>query len=346
MKASQPLVSVVTPCYNSAPFIAETIESVQAQTYSAIEHIVVDDGSSDESWEIVARYDSIAAAMRLGENRGGSYARNRGVERARGEFIMFLDSDDLLAPETIAALVAAARLQAGCIAYCPWKRLRSDGARWVRTRAEVPLPAGTDHLKSWLCGSWVPTCSVLWRREAYQVTGGWDEELTWGDDGDLMLRALVSGVRLIKAEGGESYYRHHGLGRLSVSSDSGSERKFRSQMRVLEKLEAELVRQDRLATYAAAIGVLYYSLVSRALQQGQRELAGECLRRGEVLAGVRTVSRTAVGRLLVRLVGIEHKERIAGALARLGVASPQRRQIQQFHGLRQLDKEPQIGSTE
>jgi glycosyltransferase involved in cell wall biosynthesis len=331
-----PRVSVITPCYNAGPFVADTIDSVRAQTYPAVEHIVVDDGSTDESRRIIARFAPPVTPVYLAQNRGGSFARNRGAERAVGEFLMFLDADDILAPETIAALVAAVRDQTGCIGYCRWQRLRSKGPRWVAVAPEVELPApGADQLRGWLTGSWVPTCSVLWRREVYRSTGGWDEELTWGDDGDLMLRALAGGARLIRADGGESLYRHHGPARLSVSSDFGSERKFRSQMRVFEKLEAELGRQGRLANYAIPIGVAYYSLVSRALQQGHRDLADECLRRGERLAGGRAISRTWAGRLLVRLVGIKHKERIAAGLARFSIASAQRRQIRQ---LRQFDK--------
>jgi glycosyltransferase involved in cell wall biosynthesis len=331
-----PLVSVVTPCYNAGAFIAETINSVRAQTYPAVEHIVVDDGSTDGSGRIIARFAPPLTPLYLGQNRGGSFARNRGAERAVGEFLMFLDADDILGPTTIAALVAAVRDRAGCIAYCSWQRLRSKGSRWLAVAPEVRLPVpGADPLRGWLTGAWVPTCSLLWRREDYVSTGGWDEELTWGNDGDLMLRALAGGARLIKADGAETLYRHHGAARLSVSSNFASEREFRSQMRVFEKLEAELVRQGRLADYAVPIGVAYYDLVSRALQQGHRDLAGECLRQGKRLAGGRAISRTAAGRLLVRLLGMERKERIAAALARIGIASAQRRQIRQ---LRQFDE--------
>jgi glycosyltransferase involved in cell wall biosynthesis len=338
MSSEFPLVSVVTPCYNAAAFVAETINSVRAQTYPAVEHIIVDDGSTDESRRIIARFGPPLTSLHLGENRGGSFARNRGAELAVGEFLMFLDADDILGPRAIAALVAALRDRTGCIAYCRWQRLRSKGSRWVAAAPEIRLPAPeADPLRGWLTGSWVPPCSLLWRREDYVNSGGWDEELTWGDDGDLMLRALARGARLLKADGGESFYRHHGPGRLSVSSDFGADRKFRSQMRVFEKLEAELVRQGRLADYAIPIGVAYYGLISRALQQGHRDLASECLRRGKRLAGVRAISRTAAGRLLVRLLGIECKERIATALARFGIASAQRRQILQLRRFDQLE---------
>jgi glycosyltransferase involved in cell wall biosynthesis len=335
LSADSLLVSVVTPCYNAAPFITETIASVRAQTYPAIEHIVVDDGSTDESWDIVRSYGSRITPLRLEQNRGGSYARNQGAERARGEFLLFLDADDTIAPDTIASLVNAVHDRPGSIAYCKWQRLGQVDARWVTLPAEVPLPPpGADYLSGWLTGSWVPTCSVLWRRDAYERTGGWDEDISWGDDGDLMLRALVRGARLVLAEGGEGYYRSHGAGRLAVSSDFSSEHNFRSQMRVFEKLEAELERQGRLPHYAIPIGLAYYRLVSRGFQQGLHGLARECLRRGKSLAGPRVVSRTLAGRLLTRLLGVERTEKIAAVLARFGIATSQRRQIRQLRRLR------------
>src|SRR6478672_2527613 len=124
------LVSIVTPCYNAAPFIAETITSVSAQTYPLIEHIVVDDGSRDESWSIISSFADRTTTVRLEKNRGGSHARNRGAELAQGEFLMFLDADDVLSPGVIAALVDALQNHSVAVAACHWRRLRQaiDGS--------------------------------------------------------------------------------------------------------------------------------------------------------------------------------------------------------------------------
>lgn len=91
------LVSVIIPTYNSAPYIVDAIGSVLAQTYQNLEIIVVDDGSNDNTREVLVRYrDKITCLYQ--ENRGVSAARNRGMQHAQGEFIALLDADDIWLP--------------------------------------------------------------------------------------------------------------------------------------------------------------------------------------------------------------------------------------------------------
>src|SRR6516225_5306233 len=99
-------VSIVVPCYNAAPWIGAALESALAQTHPDVEVIVVDDGSSDTSWEIVQGFGARVRAERIA-HAGGGRARNRGLELATGRYILFLDADDLIAPDTIASLLAA-----------------------------------------------------------------------------------------------------------------------------------------------------------------------------------------------------------------------------------------------
>jgi glycosyltransferase involved in cell wall biosynthesis len=334
-KSQGGLVSVITPCHNAAPFLAETIESVAAQTYPKVEHIVVDDGSTDGTWDVIARYGQRVTALRLGQNRGGSHARNHGAEVARGEFLMFLDADDVIARDTVEALLAAVGDRPGQIAFCRWKLLRHIGGRWIESPAAVMLPTpGADPLSEWLLGSWVPPCAILWRRTDYEHTGGWDETLTANQDGDLMLRALVRGAGLIGTDRGEAYYRSHSGARLSVSGNIFTADKLRSRMRVFDKLAAELDREGLAGKYAEPLGIAYQRLAGLGFQ-AEPEIARECLRRGEAYTGRRAVSRTWLGRLLTRFVGLERKEQIAGMLGRLGIMTSARRQVQQ---LRQLAK--------
>jgi O-antigen biosynthesis protein len=320
------LVSVVTPCYNAGSFVAATIESVAAQSHPAIEHIIVDDASTDDSGEVLARYSGTVRAIRLDRNRGGGYARNVGARAARGRYLMFLDADDLIGAEVVRSLVHALHDGDAAIAYCEWKRLRQRAGRWVEEPRNQPLPApDSDPLAGWLEGVWVPPCALLWSRGAYEISGGWDETLLMNQDGDIVMRALARGVAIRSATGGVALYRDHGDARASVSNTGFAEPKLRSLVRVLEKLTAELEEQGRVEGYRRPIGVAYQRVALLAFQGGATGLARECRFRGEALAGRRSVSRTAAGRLLARIVGLERKERIVNVLARLGVATGARK---------------------
>jgi Glycosyltransferases, probably involved in cell wall biogenesis len=101
-----PRVSVITAAYNAAAHVAETIESVLAQTYQDFDYIVVDDGSSDETAEIVSRYAPRVTMIRQ-ENAGAGAARNRGIELAGGDYVAIVDADDVWAPDKLERQVAA-----------------------------------------------------------------------------------------------------------------------------------------------------------------------------------------------------------------------------------------------
>jgi glycosyltransferase involved in cell wall biosynthesis len=324
---TEALVSVVTPCYNSARFLGETIASVAGQTYPAVEHIVVDDGSTDGSWAIVESHRDRVRGVRLDGNRGGGHARNRGAEAARGAYLMFLDADDTIGPATIGALVEAIESGGPEIVFTDWKRLFRLDDGWVEGPREHSLPAAdSDPLAGWLEGVWVPPCAVLWSRGAYDATGGWDESLLVNQDGDLMMRALANGASLGFALGGTAFYRDHGGERLTVSGTTFSERQLRSLVRVLEKLRLQLEARGKFEAYREPLGVAYQRLALGAARQGQYAISRECAAIGEEYAGRRAISRTAPGRLLAWLVGVERKERLVTALAERGVATKARRQ--------------------
>lgn len=322
------LVSIVTPCYNALPYVAETIESVCAQTYEQIEHLIIDDASTDGSWDAI-RLDRRVRSERLERNGGGARARNRGAALARGEYLMFLDADDVIRPDTVAALVEAAGTEGCTIAVGPWCRLAPVEDRWDVIPAEISFPPPADALRGWLEGVWVPTCSVLWRREAFDLTGGWDEALSLNDDGDLMMRALVDGARVVATSSGEGLYRSLPPTRERVSAGSFSEEKLRMQTLILERIADRLDRRGRLARYRVPLAIAYHRLGLTALQAGHATLAREFIGRGRAFGGRQAVSVTQLGRALDVLIGLEWKERVATALARVGVQSAGRKRVRQ-----------------
>jgi teichuronic acid biosynthesis glycosyltransferase TuaG len=104
MQNKYPLVSIITPCYNSARFIDKTIESVLAQTYQTWEMIIIDDCSSDESYKIALKYaakDSRIKVHIMEHNSGAAACRNKAIELSKGEYVAFIDSDDLWLPEKL-----------------------------------------------------------------------------------------------------------------------------------------------------------------------------------------------------------------------------------------------------
>ena len=136
----EPLVSIVTPCYNSAAFIRETLDSVVAQEYKNWEMIIVDDSSTDNTCAVVEEYARLHGSIRLislKENGGVSNARNIGMSAAKGKYIAFLDSDDIWFKEKLMRQVSEMEKGLLTITFCAYKRINEQG---VVTSGKIPVP--------------------------------------------------------------------------------------------------------------------------------------------------------------------------------------------------------------
>jgi len=184
-KASQPLVSILIPCYNSGEWVGQAIRSAVGQTYARTETIVVDDGSTDGSLEAIKSFgDEIR--WESGPNRGANAARNRLLELSRGEWLQFLDADDYLLPQKIEAQMAVAERVPCDLVVSPCDT--DEG--WISaTTIRVPWI----DLMDWRLGN---TISNLWRKEAILAAGGWTPSQPSGQDYDLMFRMLKTGARV------------------------------------------------------------------------------------------------------------------------------------------------------
>jgi glycosyltransferase involved in cell wall biosynthesis len=180
------LVSIVTPTLNQATFITATLDSVRAQTHSALEHIVVDGGSTDGTHKILAsRRDDDPRLSWVSEPDGGMYeAVNKGLRRARGEVLGYLNSDDALAPWALEAVVAMFTREPDVgLVY-------GDAIRFYEELEAYELllqPAFKFAIAS-RTGSFVQP-AVFWRRSLYQMVGAFDESLRLSADLDYWLRA-------------------------------------------------------------------------------------------------------------------------------------------------------------
>jgi teichuronic acid biosynthesis glycosyltransferase TuaG len=198
--AAQPLVSVIIPALNAAAVVAETLESVRAQTFKDFEVIIVDDGSTDATAAIARRYCETDPRFSLIQqpNQGVSVARNAAIGRARGEWIAFLDADDVWLPEKLARQLelAAADPLANFLFtnFCLWDG-KGDLSIWFRD--DRPLPSGDVSRKlifnvSSACAASMSTAMV--RREMFHSAGHFDPEFAIAEDWDLLLRMAEHGL--------------------------------------------------------------------------------------------------------------------------------------------------------
>lgn len=269
------LVSVIIPTYNRAHFLRETMNSVWNQTHRPIEMIVVDDGSTDDTQEVVTDWiashssDNFDAKYVYQENQGAPVARNRGAHLAQGQYLMFLDSDDLLTQNVLQSLAIILRKSSAGLGACPWMFIEKKGTDWVEKEG-IPLGnQNSDLLKRWLCGWYIPPCALLWKTPVYQRTGGWDESLSANQDGDLVVRYLLGDGRIAFSDEGKSLYRKH-PDTISVSEKVTMET-LRSREKVLDKVHDQLQELDKFGEYKHELATAYYMLACKAYFHNFRE---------------------------------------------------------------------------
>lgn len=219
------LVSVVIPVYNAASHLRETLESIFRQTYPAIEIVAVDDGSSDNSVEILLGYGNRVRLVQQ-PNSGPAVARNRGVAEASGEWIAFLDADDLWEPRKI-------EIQLKALNGCNWSYTDSvfmGGANDGKRDSELNEKLSGDVLDELICCNFIGTSSVLVRRDIFMEMNGFDPTLRSIQDWDLWMRiASQNPIAYIN----EPLVRY----RVHATSTSRSTRKtLPNHLRVIDKI--------------------------------------------------------------------------------------------------------------
>jgi len=196
--ADRPLVSVIVPVRDGASFLPQAVASIQAQNYPALEIIVVDDGSTDDIQDALRRLPATIRYFRQ-EPSGPSAARNRGLREARGEFIAFLDVDDLWPSDNLSLMVEA-------ISGSPGRDVVQGYAQIMRQMPDTgqyefigsPLEVFLDYLGG-----------ALYRRSAFDKVGLLDESLAYCEDVDWFYRARDSGLAIERLEQISLYVRRH-----------------------------------------------------------------------------------------------------------------------------------------
>jgi glycosyltransferase involved in cell wall biosynthesis len=228
------LVSILIPAFNSETWIADTIKSALAQTWSRKEIIVVDDGSTDQTLSVARQFVSGTVSVVTQENQGASAARNKAFELCQGDYIQWLDADDLLSPDKIAKQMDAAekRRSKHTLISSGWAyfNYRPAKATFVPNSLWCDLSPLEWLLRKWEQNLHMQTATWLISRELTQATGLWDTRLFRGNDGEYFFRAIMKSDGIHFVPDARVFYRVSGFSRLSYIglSDKKMEAQFLS----------------------------------------------------------------------------------------------------------------------
>lgn len=206
---SKPIVTIITPAYNQAMYLEATMRSVLDQDYPNLEYIVIDDGSTDESFDLAKRvqndYPSKVEVVKQ-QNSGQAATLNRGWRMARGEVLGYLSSDDLLLPGAVSKAVAALEEHNEVnVTYCDFWIIDSAGARIKRSVTEE---FNSKRLRVDLVCQ--PGPGAFFRKSVFDQTGGWDESLRQVPDFEFWLKVAKHGPFIRIPETLAEYRVHEG----------------------------------------------------------------------------------------------------------------------------------------
>jgi len=251
----KPLVSILIAAYNAEDTIAYTLQSATAQTWQCKEIIVVDDGSKDQTAEVARRFKGVSVVST--ENHGLSAAQNQAFRNCHGDYIQYLDADDLLKPDKIERQLAALREgdSRRILLSSPWAPFyhRTSNACFVQNSLCQDLSPIEWLLRKMNEGVHMQNATWLVSREVAEAAGPWDASLHYDQDGEFFCRVLLAseGVRFVPETG--IYYRSSGSNSISFIGNSDKKKdsllvSMKLHIKYLRSLEdSERVRKVCLA---------------------------------------------------------------------------------------------------
>jgi glycosyltransferase involved in cell wall biosynthesis len=266
----KPLVSIVIPTYNRLDYVQQAVESVLAQTYQNFELLVIDDGSTDATCEVLpAKYKGRINYI-WQENRGESAARNRGLALSKGQYIAFLDSDDLWCPQKLSSQVKMlenpARQDIVAVYSSVWI-IDSQGSRIQRKPAGQKKRARDWELIDFLEGPkiFAPPSNLMIRSEYVQQLEGFDIKIQYGEDWDFIIRLRSLG-KLLYIDQPLLQWRRHIANQQRIPQHEKLEKVLADRLRIIQKnahlfhgeerkiLAAEALAYERAAYWYFALG--------------------------------------------------------------------------------------------
>ena len=228
-----PLVSILIPAYNAQEWVADTIASALAQTWPRKEIVIVDDGSTDTTRDVLRRYQSKDVRVVSQENQGAAAARNSAFAHCQGDYIQWLDADDLLGPDKIRSqLEIGERLSdPNILLSSAWAHFmhRPEAAEFHRTQLWQDLSPVDWIITKWSHNLHTQTATWLVSRELTESAGPWNTKLLGDDDGEYFSRVVLRSRGIHFVRDARVYYRIVGTSRLSHIGFSNA--KLEAQLR-------------------------------------------------------------------------------------------------------------------
>jgi len=272
-------VSIIIPLYNSEAYITQTIDSCLAQTHDNIEIIVVENGSTDKSCQVVKSIDDKRLSVFQILTPNAAAARNYGYQKATGTYIIFLDSDDVMASNKIELqLKAISAKPKGWVACCAWAKFKTNTKEAVISPQKVwAIQNPIDWcLQSWMGeGMMIPGCWLI-PKPIIDKAGLWDERLSLHDDGEFMCRVLLASKGNVFVENTLVYYRQQSN---SLSRDHTSKKAAESALLVYKSYQQQILKfQDSKLTRRALARNFsrfvyeYYPAHAQLIKEAYREI--------------------------------------------------------------------------
>ena len=310
---NQPLVSVIISTYNYGHLIGETLESLQRQTYSNWECIVIDDGSADNTSEIMQGFVQADSRIKYfpQQNKGMSAARNRGISLSKGKYIQLLDADDLLAPEKFEKHVAyliqhpEADLVYSSVKYfyaeSPnifYKNVNGSQQEWM------PLISGSGDaiLNKLIVGNIMAINCPLIRKNVFTEQGAFNESMRHNEDWEMFLRWAMNGISFfyLPAANTEALVRMH---QTSASRDKWSMRYHELELKESVKGQAA-IPADILAYELDKLRLSLLFIALSTLWRGQTKKARQQLNAFVDKQGLKAFSRNGIRIILEKFKAI------------------------------------------
>ena len=279
-----PRVSVLIPCYNAEKYVGETLESVFRQTWPELEVIVVDDGSTDGSADVVRSFARPNLRLIQQPNRGQTAALNVCCSHTTGDFVQYLDADDLIEPDKIALQIERLQDAPLCIASSEWGRFyRTPEETQFREDAVWRDLSPIDWLTLSRFGMMFP---ALWLipMATVRAIGPWNEDLSLANDAEYFTRAVLASERVLFCRGARCHYRSGILGSLSGSR---TPRHFASQFKVTELCESYVRAVEDSERVRRCFAVTWQQMAHFAYPY-DKAVATRALERAEGLHPIRT----------------------------------------------------------